>query len=77
MRYVELLIRTGTVPEEFLATLKKHFTAREIVEVIVIVNLYSVYCQVANVARVDFDEPVDGAILGGLTGANSAGTGTA
>ena len=74
MQYVELLIKKNTVSDEFLVTLKKFFTAREIVEVIVIVNLYSIYSQVANVGRVDFDPVVSGATLGGLTGAGSTGT---
>ncbi|MCJ1241100.1 hypothetical protein MMC14_009104 [Varicellaria rhodocarpa] len=74
MQYVELLIKKNTVSDEFLVTLKKIFTAREIVEVIVIVNLYSIYSQVANVGRVDFDPAVSGATLGGLTGAGSTGT---
>ena len=67
MEYVELLVKKSTVTDEFLGVLKKSFTAREIVEVIVIVGLYSIYSWVGNVGRVDFDPPVSDDTLGGIT----------
>ncbi|KAL3421548.1 hypothetical protein PVAG01_07994 [Phlyctema vagabunda] len=58
--YVEELVRTNTASEALIAQLKEHFTEGEIMEVVVIVGLYSIFGRVANVSRIDEDPEIPG-----------------
>jgi alkylhydroperoxidase family enzyme len=75
MEYVEALVRTDTVSDPLLASLKTHFTTREIIEVIVIVGLYSIFGRVTNVSRIDDDPEIPGLMdsLTKLTGQKDRG----
>ncbi|KAL9118930.1 MAG: hypothetical protein Q9187_004512 [Circinaria calcarea] len=55
MKCVEMLVKTHTVSDAFLATLKASFTPREIVEVVIMVGVYSMNSYLGNLARIDFD----------------------
>ena len=55
LKCVEMLVKTHTVSDAFLATLKASFTPREIVEVVVMVGVYAMNSYLGNLARIDFD----------------------
>ncbi|KAH8797769.1 AhpD-like protein [Xylogone sp. PMI_703] len=58
--FVEELIRTNTASDALVNKLKANFTEGEIMEVIVIVGLYTIFGRVANVSRIDEDPEIPG-----------------
>ncbi|KAE8381363.1 AhpD-like protein [Aspergillus bertholletiae] len=75
LRFVEELVRNNTASDGTLEALKAHFSIREIMEVIVIVGLYTIFGRVANVSRIDEDPEIPGLMdsLNSLTGQKDRG----
>jgi alkylhydroperoxidase family enzyme len=58
--FVEELVRSNTASDAIVSKLKETFTEGEIMEVIVIVGLYTIFGRVANVSRIDEDPEIPG-----------------
>jgi alkylhydroperoxidase family enzyme len=58
--FVEELVHSNTASDALLAKLKENFTEGEIMEVIVIVGLYTIFGRVSNVSRIDEDPEIPG-----------------
>lgn len=58
--FVEELVHTNTASDALVSNLKENFTEGEIMEVIVIVGLYTIFGRVANVSRIDEDPEIPG-----------------
>ncbi|KAI5856764.1 AhpD-like protein [Durotheca rogersii] len=75
LRYVKELVEDNTASDGLLEELRANFTTREIIEVIVIVGLYTIFGRVANVSRIDEDPEIPGLLdsLTKLTGQKDRG----
>ncbi|KAL7629879.1 hypothetical protein AAE478_001402 [Parahypoxylon ruwenzoriense] len=75
LRFVQELVQNNTASDGVLEELRANFSAREIMEVIVIVGLYTIFGRVANVSRIDEDPEIPGLMssLSQLTGQKDRG----
>ncbi|KAI1405014.1 AhpD-like protein [Hypoxylon fuscum] len=75
LRFVQELVLNNTASDSLLEELKANFSTREIIEVIVIVGLYTIFGRVANVSRIDEDPEIPNLLesLGQLTGQKDRG----